>query len=663
MAKNLPSTEDFYRFNFVSTPDYNAQSAQVAYVSSRANKQENRYDQQILVKNLNSGETRVITAGGWAETNPRFTADGKKLLFLSNAGDSQQVWAADLISAETWRITNLEQEITSPVWSPLGDKIAFLAPAEPPEREQETIEKKPWIVTDFGYKNEDAMGFAPPKSSRHLWVIDLEDKTPRCLTDGDREHVMPCWSPDGKDILFVSSRERSKQEFLGMDLFSVNLASGEIKRLTDSFVIAYYPKPVFPRFTPDGKYIILGGIQYDGKGLPPTELYRVPAGGGEAVRIFEDEAACDGASMFLYNGDSYGGTYENMQVSSDGKYAYFISGWQGSGNIFRVNIEGEPKIEAFTQGKRYYKSIGEVQDGKMICLGGDELHPTEVWLLDEESKEETCLTQSNSWLEDVALSPMDELWVNTLDGKSRLQGWVIKPQNARSGEKYPAVLYIHGGPSPFYGYALGYEYQALAAQGIGVILVNPRGSTSYGREHSEMSQAFDGTAYTDFLQYVDEAVKHFDWIDGERLGVCGGSYGGYMTAWIAGHSKRFKAAAAHRSLANQLISYASSDMGGSSSSKSHESFVDFMIDQLKESPVTYADNINIPFLILHGMRDMRCPVEEAHQLFTAVKDQHPDLPVRMVLFPKSNHSLTMSGPMYLRIRHCDENINWFKKYL
>lgn len=264
-------------------------------------------------------------------------------------------------------------------------------------------------------------------------------------------------------------------------------------------------------------------------------------------------------------------------------------------------------------------------------------------------------------MDELPLSNPSEMWIDTLDGEAQVQGWVFPPQNMEPGKKYPAVLYIHGGPTPFYGCALTYEHQAITGAGIGLILCNPRGSSGYGGKHQNMAQAFDGTAMYDLLQFVEEAARRFSWIDRERLGVTGGSYGGYMTNWIISHTKRFKAAVTQRSVANEQIQYASSDMAGSS--REFQSFRDFMMKNIERSAVAYADRIDIPLLILHGMDDMRCPVEHAHQLFVAVKDTHPDLPVRMVLFPKSNHSITMQGRMRLRVRHYDETIAWFQKYL
>ena len=270
------------------------------------------------------------------------------------------------------------------------------------------------------------------------------------------------------------------------------------------------------------------------------------------------------------------------------------------------------------------------------------------------------LTDSNPWFAGMLSEPR-ELWMDTLDGESRVQGFVFPPQGMEEGKKYPAVVYIHGGPTPFIGAALTYEHQCILGAGMGLIVMNFRGSSGYGEAHQSMTRAYDGGAMTDILQFTDLAVRECPWIDGERLGVTGGSFGGYMVNWICGHTKRFKAAVTQRSIANELIQDASSDMAGSS--KDYADFSDFMMEQLKKSPVSYAEKIEIPFLILHGMNDMRCPVEHAHQLFSAVRETHPDLPVKMILFPGMTHSFPMGGPIDLRIAHYDAMIGWFKKYL
>ena len=193
----------------------------------------------------------------------------------------------------------------------------------------------------------------------------------------------------------------------------------------------------------------------------------------------------------------------------------------------------------------------------MAVLKGDFLNTPQIFLLDVNTGSEEQITNTNPWFNEVELVKPEELWIDTLDGESSVQGWIFPPQNIEAGKKYPAVLYIHGGPTPFYGYALNYEHQAMAGAGMGVIICNFRGSSGYGSRHQNMQKAYDGTAMYDNLQFLDEAVRRFEWIDADRLGVTGGSFGGYMTNWIVGHTKRFKAAVTQRSIANDMISYAS----------------------------------------------------------------------------------------------------------
>lgn len=656
--------------------DYHRAAGLVAYTLSQGHENCMDYRRQVILKDMATGRESVITAGGESEQNPVFRPDGGAVAFISNAGGENQVWIFCLQTKQVKQLTNMRYGVKSPVWSPQGKKIAFLSPCAPgadveslqiPLQPGERMalakkrEEEPVVITDYGYKGEEAMGFVQ-KETTHLWVVDAEGGPALRLSDGDRDHLMPSWSPDGRHIVFCSNRNRPRQESIGMDLFRVPAAGGEISQLSRDVWVAWYPVAIQPCFSPDGKYIVFGALAPGmKKNMPPTHLYKMPADGGEAVSLFPETLPCHDASCFIYNCQGLGGFYTTVQPSSCGEYVYFIAGWHGAGNIYRANLHGDPQVVPFVEGEFAFRGLCRPQQGKMVAARGDFSQSIELFLVDEASRSAAQITHSNPWLKDKALAPAHELWIDTLDGESRVQGWVIEPQDWRPGQTYPAVLYVHGGPTPFYGYGLTYEYQCLAAAGIAVILCNPRGSSGYGMKHQSMQRAFDGSSYYDLLQFTQAAVDTFAWIDGERLGICGGSYGGYMTNWIAAQSQRFKAAVSQRSISNFMISYASSDMAGSS--KAFDSFADFMRHEIKRSPVAYADQIDIPFLILHSTGDMRTPVEGAHQLYTAIKDSHPDLPVRMVLFPNSNHNLVNSGPMPLRVAHYKETIEWFKKYL
>ncbi|MGI6343507.1 MAG: S9 family peptidase [Bacillota bacterium] len=672
----VSTTQDYYRMNYIGAADYRPDLGLLCYTVSRPMKGKDHVAQEIILRDLQTGGERKITAGGEQEADPAFSPDGSRMLFLSDASGTRQLYIWERESDHVRKLTSLRHGVYNPVWSPHGDRIAFLsdrAVGETPapllgELSREEVARlaaeqarRPVVITDYGYKSDKAKGFAA-KQTTHLWLVNLADGKVECLTDGERDHVMPVWFPAGDKILITSNRCRKREESIAMDLFAVDPTSKEITRLTADYWIAYYPAAFQPLFSPDGKTLVFGALAPSlSVGVPRTTLYRMDVETGKAENIWPKDAPCHEATCFLYNCENYGGGLGNACISADNRYLYFVSGMNGSANIYRAALTGEPEIVAVTQEKAAYRSVRTVSLTELLVQRGDFLQTPQLYLLDLTSGKLTQLTDSNPWLREMALSQPEEMWIDTLDGDGRVHGWAFPPQRREEGRKYPAILYIHGGPTPFYGTALTYEHQAITGAGFALILCNPRGSGGYGDKHQNMTQAYDGTAMYDLLQFVDEAVKRFPWIDGERLGVTGGSYGGFMTNWIVSHTKRFKAAVTQRSIANKMISYASSDMAGSS--KGYACFEDFMLQQVKESPVAYAERIDIPFLILHGMQDMRCPVEHAHQLFTAVKDTHPDLPVRMVLFPGCNHDLPMGGPMRLRIAHYDHMIEWFKKHL
>ena len=688
MKRRNAEVRDYYRLRYVGEPDYCAVTQSLAHTVVYAREDDDSYRSEIWVKDLESGQSVRVTAGGGYECSPRLSEDGASLLFVSDVSGTAQIYIAEgggsrermgeTCFSVPRPLTHMRYGVHGPRWSPDGSRIAFLCDCEPDltdefltvpltETEREEVEalrsRRPVAITDYGYKADEDGGFTETRTT-HLFVVDAQSGQVRKLSDGERDHVMPVWSPDGRRILVTSNRQRPREESIGMDLFLIDVETGEIRQLSKENWIAYYPASFYPRFTPDGRQVVFGALYPDLSGnMPLTRLYRMEAEpGAPEESIWPESAPCHEATCFLYNGETMARGYEKGQVSEDGRYLYFISGWKGEVNLYRAAVTGEPEIVQLTKGAHYYSSMGEIRGGRMALLKGDFTHTARIVLYDTVTGEETVAVDSNAWLpEEVALESPREMWIDTLDGMSRVQGWVLPPMNREEGRRYPAVLYIHGGPTPFYGYGMTYEHEALAGAGMAVIFCNPRGSSGYGSEHESNRAAMDGTAMYDLLQFVREACRRFDFIDGERLGVTGGSYGGYMTNWIASHSRVFRAAVTQRSIASELIEYASADMAGSSAG--YRDFRDFMTHEIERSPVAYADRIDIPFLILHALGDMRCPVEHAHQLFTAVKDTHPDLPVRMVLFPGENHEMNNHGSMSHRIRHYQEMIDWFVRYL
>lgn len=676
----LSSTKDYYRIRWAGDSDLCGNLLVYTLTHVDPPSEEIR---ELILKELDTGKETVLCPG----CAPQFSPDGASILFSGKTGDTEQLFLYRLADKTVTQLTHMRYGAFHGVWSPKGDRIAFLSKVQldcdpslwtkemtPQEKEEETLRavRHPYVsITDYGYKSDEDGGFSVGRCTT-LWSLEIEGGEPVRLSDGDREYVMPTFTADGENILFVSNRCRPREESIGMDLFMVPAIGGEITRLTDDTWIAYYPAPFQPICTPDGKAVVFGALTPSlAGGMPLTRLYKMELTTDKdgkfpkPISLWPENAPCHEATCFLYNCENLGVEQRSTAaVSSDSRFLYFISGWQGAANLYRTDLNG-CSIQAISAEKAVYRSIKRTNAGFLLSRGDFTETPQlylaeEPMLLGEKPFAPRRLTDTNPWFRETLVQP-EELWVDTLDGESRVQGFVFPPQGIKPGEKYPAVVYIHGGPTPFMGAALTYEHQCILGAGMGLIIMNFRGSSGYGEAHQSMTRAYDGGAMTDILQFTAEAVRQFSWIDGERLGITGGSFGGYMTNWICGHSKRFKAAVSQRSIANELIQYASSDMAGSS--KDYADFSDFMMEKLKDSPVSYAEKIDVPFLLLHGINDMRCPVEHAHQMFSAIKETHPDNPVRMILFPGMTHSFPMGGPMELRIAHYDAMINWFKKYL
>ena len=659
MKKRYPSFDDIQAIERLTGGDYCEAAGLLCYAST--------HSKGIILKNLRDGTEQTIRFSGRGEASPSFSPDGRRLTFLSVVpGAGRQVIVCDLVSGELRQLSHESGVAMEPIWSPDGRKIAF-SRLITGSSEKNGRRDEPVVIEDFGYKF-DGRGFIRLDEHMQLFVVDVENGSEECVAKGDCDYLHHSWMPDSEHLVCAGDRFRSKEEGLGYDLLKINIHTKEITRLTTGLWIVSYPNPLRPLCLPDGKSVIAGvldpevGLDNENGIYPQVYFYRIPAdGSGEAVRLFYGDEGCYQCVQFPYNACG-GWGLEKVQLDEDGKTLYFVSGWQGQCNLYRLDLNGDGHAELVAGGKQVYHGLGRIQNGKMLVSRVSTEMPEAYYKLDVRTGalEEKLLQSAEAFMQEVSLEKTEDFFFDSPDGSARIHGFVIPPYGRKPGEKYPTILYIHGGPTPFYTYGLTLEHHAFAAEGFGVIFCNPRGSSGYGWAHQNVAgEELDRAAYTDCLQFAREATLRYDWIDGGRMGVTGGSFGGYLTNYIATHSKKFKAYITQRSVTNQLIEYASADLQGVS--KGYDSYEEFMVTKLKESPVAYAERIDRPILILHGMDDYRTPVEGAHQFFVAIKDLHPELPVKMLLFPNTGHGQP-SVPQLAK-RYYSEMVDWFRKYL
>jgi dipeptidyl aminopeptidase/acylaminoacyl peptidase len=252
-----------------------------------------------------------------------------------------------------------------------------------------------------------------------------------------------------------------------------------------------------------------------------------------------------------------------------------------------------------------------------------------------------------------------------------VEAWVMRPAGFKEGKTYPTILNVHGGPFSQYANRLFDEFQVQAGAGYAVVYANPRGSSGYGQSSArairgrtaavEPGTGWGGIDYDDLMAVVDEALQRFPFIDGARLGVTGGSYGGYMTTWIAGHTDRFRATLSERACNNLVALDSSCDIATAFRSWVGVSHLDDPDEYRRQSPITYVRDINTPMLILHSEDDLRCPIAQADELFTSLRLLGRD--VEMVRFPGESHELSRSGAPRHRVQRMDVMLDWFDRYL
>ncbi|HKA20254.1 MAG TPA: S9 family peptidase [Blastocatellia bacterium] len=649
-GKRGVTPEDYFAFEFISDPHISPDGKLVAYVVTTVDQKQNRRNSSIWMAAIDGSRAPWrFTTSPQNSNSPRWSPDGQSLAFISSrpgtdgppATESRpQLWLLSMSGGEARRVTNLKNGASSFQWSPDGTRLACLSRTGPSDNRPDSKDKSDVRhYSHISYKFNDTGWFDDKRS--HIWIVDVKTSTAKQITSGDDWNDNdPQWSPDGTRIAFVSNRTgKEYDENRNVDVWVIGSDGGQITKISD-----HEEGDNSPRWSPDGKTIAyIGRVREE----EHPKVWLAPSAGGSS-------SVLAARNLDLIPSD--------LDWAEDGKALYFQTGVKGETHLYRVDLASK-ELRPVTSGARAVRGV-DINDKtrKMVYTSNDFKHLDDLYVSDLSGANERKLTRLNEALwRQLELQDVERISYKGADGWD-IDGFFVKPVGFQEGKKYPMILSVHGGPAGMYGVDWFHEFQVYAARGWAVFFTNPRGSTGYGEKFERgIVSEWGGKDYQDVMNGVDAILNKYSWIDRDRLGVTGGSYGGYMTNWIVSHTNMFKAAVTLRSVVNFI-----SDDGTRDGAYGHKR--DFGGDIFEKfdlywdrSPLKWAKNVKTPTLILHSDNDQRVPLEQGEQWFRALK--HFGVTTEFVIFPRENHNLTRTGEPKHLVESLNWQVYWFDRFL
>jgi dipeptidyl aminopeptidase/acylaminoacyl peptidase len=697
-AKRAFALDDWYRLTTLSAPAMSPDGGRVAFTVQTVNEKDNKYHREVwVVSTTCTAAARGARAGcepvrytspGTESSNPRWSPDGRYLIFSSQRqGGRGSTWMLrmDQSGGEAFQDDKYPRLGSTPasgafsVWAD-GDSLPSDSArrANDPFAKMQPMARPPYgaitkptdasrfdgrHIHDMRYKSNN-QGFVPgPREPRRwnasqIWVQSFDGSPKRRITNAAYSHRSVSVSPDGRWIAFVADARLRPDSVVDQERDSIAQLPYDAKRDdvdrndADIYVIPVgggAPRKVVEHFgnegdlvwSPDSRRIAF--VSAPGR-TKSDRVYVVPVAGGTAEDILGDWKYEPQSIDWLANGSIL------MTAAIGGRTA-----------VFRVDPASKRMTEIVSGRRRINGVTTDARATKIAFVATDMTHPTELFIANGDGSGERRLTGFNDRINaEVAWSGAERFTYPSVGGLE-IEGWLMKPHGYESGKKYPLVLYIHGGPHSAYGEGWFDEFQNLAAAGMWVLFTNPRGSSGYGADFTYSTRGRWGAEdYEDLMKAVDIATRRPD-VDSTRMGVTGGSYGGFMTAWITTKTNRFKAAQADRMISDWLYWYGASDAQGLTEFEFHgkpwDNFA--MYDTL--SPIRHVTKVKTPTLIVQSEEDHRTPMGNAEIWFIALKKQ--GVPVELIRYPRSTHELSRSGEPWLLVDRLGRLRQWFTYWL
>ncbi|HSB26985.1 MAG TPA: S9 family peptidase [Pyrinomonadaceae bacterium] len=624
--------EDLMKVRRVGDPQISPDGSRVAFTIGDVNYDANRVVNQIYVVSTDGGNPKQLTNAQTSSSAPRWSPDGKKIAFVTGG----QIWTMDSDGDNKDQVSKISTGAAAPIWSPDGKWIAFTSDVYPDcaddscnklkDEQAESSKVKAHITTRLLFRHWDEWRDV---KRTHVFVVSSKGGTARDITPGDFDSppyaaasgVDYAFSPDSTEIAYLRNPDKVEATSTNSDIYVVSLSGGAPRNITEN----NHGYDAGPVYSADGRFII----------------YRSQATAG-----FE----ADRWRLMAYNRSTRISTeltrgfdqqVEEVVLPKDASFAYFTAGERGKSPVFRVPITGGAVQKVLPN--VFATNLKISADGRKLVFAGSSLaSPAEIYAANADGTGVTALTSANTQLITQAnLKKAEEIeWTGALGKK--IHGFIIKPNNFDPARKYPLVVLIHGGPQGAWSDNWGYRWnpQLFANAGYVVFTPNPRGSTGYGQQFvNEISGDWGGKAYVDIMNGVADVLRRSPYIDRNRIGAAGASYGGYMINWIEGHNNdprfRFKVLVSHDGVYNLTSMYGATEELWFPEWEFKGTPWTNPAMYSRWSPHNFVDNFNTPILIIHSDLDYRVPFGEGLQLFTAV--QRKGIDSKFLSFPDEGH--------------------------